>query len=126
MSVYYLNEKREPVGPVPFDDPLFHEYSKNPDSTVGRTEIGGYRVSTVFLLIDHRSIPGPASLPIVFETMIFPINSNRDNPFGDYQERYCTWKEAEAGHEKAIQHVTKKIAGKEDSWLKKLGKRVLL
>lgn len=56
----------------------------------------GIMVSTVFLGIDHQYGEGE---PLLFETMIFGINDN------EYQERYSTWEEAEAGHEKAIATV---------------------
>jgi hypothetical protein len=59
---------------------------------VGKTEQDGITVSTVFLGLDHNYGEGP---PVLFETMIFGGDHN------EYQERYCTWEEAEAGHEEA-------------------------
>ncbi len=53
----------------------------------------GVSVSTVFLGLDHSFGDGE---PILFETMIF------GGKHGDYQERYSTWEEAEAGHKKAL------------------------
>lgn len=53
----------------------------------------GVSVSTVFLGMDHSFGGGP---PLLFETMIFGGNHDR------YHERYSTWAEAEAGHEKAL------------------------
>lgn len=53
-------------------------------------------VSTVFLGIDHNWGGGN---PILFETMIFGGEHN------EYQERYETWEEAEAGHQRAIELV---------------------
>lgn len=51
-------------------------------------------VSTVFLALDHDlSGKGP---PVLYETMIF------GGPRDDYQERYCTRAEAEAGHARAV------------------------
>jgi len=50
-------------------------------------------VSTVFLGLDHNYGSGP---PILFETMIF------GGKHSDYQERYCTWEEAEEGHKRAV------------------------
>lgn len=53
------------------------------------------RISTVFLGIDHRFMGhGP---PILFETMIF------GGPHGEYRKRYCTWEDAEAGHDIAVE-----------------------
>ena len=57
------------------------------DRVVAKTTVRNLEVSTVFLGIDH-SFGG--SVPILFETMIFGGEN--------YQERYATWEEAEAGH----------------------------
>lgn len=56
----------------------------------------GVRVSTVFLGIDHQFGEGP---PVLFETMIF--GGEHDG----YQDRHCTWKEAESGHKRAVEMV---------------------
>lgn len=56
----------------------------------------GVRISTVFLGIDHSFGLGT---PILFETMIFGGKHN------DYQARYTTWDDAEAGHRKAVKLV---------------------
>lgn len=53
-------------------------------------------VSTVFLGLNHQFGDGP---PLVFETMIFPKEGNWQD---EYMDRYTTWEEAEAGHEKAV------------------------
>jgi hypothetical protein len=63
------------------------------------TRVGKYRVSTVFLGLDHRFHgSGP---PLVFETMIF----TPENRSLDYQTRCATWREAGVQHEEAIAHV---------------------
>lgn len=54
-----------------------------------------HRISTVFLGINHRFVPGP---PLLFETMIFGPDGNAD----DYQERYETRFEALIGHAIAV------------------------
>jgi len=70
----------------------FHEGGQ----IVGRTELpGGVTVSTVFLGIDHSSRED--GRPVLFETMIF------GGPHADFQQRYYTLAEAEAGHERAVQ-----------------------
>jgi hypothetical protein len=51
----------------------------------------GVTVSTTFLGIDHGFGFGDGP-PVLFETMIF------GGPHNDYQERYCSWAEAELGH----------------------------
>lgn len=61
---------------------------------IDRTEKNGVTVSTVWLGIDHAtSLWGKRRKPVIFETMVFGL-SNDDNPC----ERYCTLKEAQAGH----------------------------
>ena len=52
------------------------------------------QVSTVFLGLNHSFGGGT---PILFETMIFGGKHN------EYQERYATWEEAEAGHLRAVE-----------------------
>ena len=63
---------------------------------VARDVIDGVVVSTVFMGLDHQFGEGP---PILFETMIF------GGTLDDYQERYATWEQAEAGHKRAIELV---------------------
>ncbi len=63
------------------------------DRTVKRDKVGDARISTVFLGLDH----GWGDKPLWFETMIFGAPEH-----DDYQERYETWDEAEAGHAKAL------------------------
>lgn len=62
--------------------------------TGGVTE--GCDVSTVFLGIDHQYGSGK---PILFETMVF------GGLLDGEQVRYCTWEEAEAGHEEMVKRV---------------------
>lgn len=49
-------------------------------------------ISTVFIGLDHAFYEheGP---PVVFETMVF------NGKFDGYQDRYCTWEQAERGHQ---------------------------
>jgi hypothetical protein len=63
---------------------------------VAETRIGKVRVSTIFLGSDHRHFgEGP---PILFETMTF-------GPAEHLQIRYCTWKEAAAGHRLIVKAI---------------------
>ena len=67
------------------------------DRHVALDEENGVRVSTVFLGLNHRYFgEGP---PIVFETMIFGGRHDQ------WQERWSTWSEAEAGHARALAMV---------------------
>jgi len=61
---------------------------------VAETYVGGARVSTVFLGLDHAFGGGP---PLLFETLIFD-SSQHDV----YQRRYSTWDKAQAGHARAV------------------------
>ena len=91
---YYILDERVPVGvPDPLEWAKFFEEADR--RRVAVTELpGAVRVSTVFLGLDHNwSLEGP---PILFETMIF------GGPHDEYQERYATWGEAEAGHARAV------------------------
>lgn len=63
---------------------------------VSNTMVEEIRISTVFLGLDHNYGEGP---PILFETMIF------GGAHDQYQERYCTWEEAEEGHKVAVKLV---------------------
>lgn len=65
---------------------------------VGDDTIDGKRISTVFIGLCHNFNPRN-NIPIVFETMIFKSDK------AIYQRRYSTWKEAEEGHQKAIEWV---------------------
>ena len=54
-------------------------------------------VSTVFLVTDYNH--SPVGNAVLFESMIFNGELNLS------LERYCTWKEAEAGHKKMVELV---------------------
>jgi len=62
---------------------------------IGDTKIGGVRISTVFLGIDH----GFDSPPQLFETMVF------GGPLDQEQVRYATFDEAREGHTKMVWRV---------------------
>jgi hypothetical protein len=82
----------------------FFEVSTN--RTVGYTEITSeIYVSTVFLGIEHPSFLGKGP-PILFETMIF------GGPLNEYQWRYSSWDDAEAGHAAAVRKARKAIGQK--------------
>ena len=77
---------------------------------VALTEVGPYRISTVFLGLDHSfDVEGP---PILFETMVF---FSRLGALDIDMDRYATWAEAEAGHWLKVEEV------KEWGWKKRLG-----
>jgi hypothetical protein len=66
---------------------------------VAQERVGRFRVSTVFLALDHNfSLKGP---PVLFETMVFPLTSLQDVDC----DRYSTWEEAEKGHRAMVERV---------------------
>lgn len=86
---------KEPVGCSMAEWSLFMEEG----STVLKQEdVGAYRVSTVFLGIDHSFGRGK---PLLFETMIF--TSEKDPT--EYQRRCATWNGAIAQHLEACKEA---------------------
>ena len=92
MSGKYILEGKEPKL---VDDTLeWGRWFETANRCVAKTNLtNNVRVSTVFLGLDHSFGGGT---PILFETMIFGGKHN------DYQERYASWEEAEAGHLQAV------------------------
>jgi hypothetical protein len=87
--MYYTLNGHEVV-PVPTFPAELYEGDKDA-RRVGWTEIDAEcHVSTVFLALNHNYFPGGE--PVLFETMIF------GGKYSEYQWRYHTWDEAEAGH----------------------------
>ena len=80
--------------PEPIEDVIeWGRWFENANRHVALTQVDRLQVSTVFLGLDH-SFGG--EIPILFETMIFGGEE-------EYQKRYATWEQAEAGHKKAVQ-----------------------
>lgn len=91
------------------------------DRRVRKTRIGPFEVSTVFLGLDHNfSSMGP---PILFETMTFLASPHRENQtlaehaqeidadgMNDEDGRTCTWSEAEAMHQRAVNWIVAHFA----------------
>ncbi len=68
------------------------------------TRIGPFEVSTVFLGLDHNfSGVGP---PVIFETMTFLRGVESGEEIDNEQDgRSCTWTEAEAMHQRAVDWI---------------------
>lgn len=96
MSHKYILEEQIPK---PIDNLLeWAQWFEKADRHVAKTNLpNNVRVSTVFLGLDHSFGEGT---PILFETMIFGGKHDQ------YQERYGTWEEAEAGHSRAVELVS--------------------
>ena len=104
-QLYILDGKT----PVPFFDTT--KWGLQVDKIIGKDQFGSVSVSTVFLGMDHSFSGGD---PVLFETMIFGGEHDQ------YQERYCTWDEAEKGHQIACDLVNK-ITIDRDNKLNDLG-----
>jgi hypothetical protein len=86
--------------PVKCDDLMgWAWWFEKADRQVRDTMQGEVRVSTVFLGIDSSLFGhGP---PILFETLVFVNGADAGG------ERYATWDEAEAGHQRWVKQVFK-------------------
>ena len=97
--MYFLNEDKTYREADVFE---WGQQFEKMDRHVAEDMINGFRVSTVWLGLDHNYFGGP---PLVLETMVFD-ESGQDV----YMNRYTTWAEAEEGHKEAVQWV------KDDIW----------
>lgn len=61
---------------------------------IGRTQVGPFRVSTVWLGMEHGCEDGK---PLIFETLVFPEC--------EYMERYTTELKAKNGHARMVGRV---------------------
>jgi hypothetical protein len=101
MKHHYIWDKRTNETPaVTLDEWGAWIQDNSRDKHVGDEFVDKYRVSTVFLGLDHRF--GGEGPPLIWETMVFSPGGS-----DDYCERYATYEEALAGHHKAIEWVKK-------------------
>lgn len=76
------------------------ELSKDLDyKRIGHDEINGYRISTIWLGLNHEYFGGA---PLIFETMVFASGNYEDLAC----ERYATEAEAKAGHAEMLRKIT--------------------
>jgi len=84
---------------------LDEKYRRKNDRQTAETNTFGYRISTVFLGLDHNFTgEGP---PVLWETMVFP-----ELPSGEIQKRYSSHEDALAGHEKIVEKVRDELRRK--------------
>ena len=94
MKTYILKGKK----PVLCEDrDRYVNWFETANRKVALTVVKTITVSTVFLGLDHNFLGNGE--PQFFETMIF------GGKHDEYQERYATWDEAEAGHKRAVELV---------------------
>lgn len=84
-----------------------------PTRRVGLDRVGRYRVSTVWLGLDHQYGDGP---PLIFESMTFDDGDDGD---GVLQWRYGTWEEAEAGHREMVRLVRRSLRHRLRWWVER-------
>lgn len=89
---YFLNEDKTYR---PCDVMTWAKQFDRLDKHVADAYVGDYRVSTIWLGLDH-SFGGDK--PLLFETMIFEKDDYNDL----FCRRYTTWDEAEKGHWAAV------------------------
>ena len=97
---YILDENNNPVlaPDILTWGKWFEEAQKTGRRNVGKDEVDNkYRVSTVFLGLDHNF--GNGGPPVLWETMIFPMDD-----WGElYCDRYSSHEAAVEGHKKAVE-----------------------
>lgn len=96
---YYVLRDRIPVA---CDMMTWSREFSEKDRRVAFTDMGSCSVSTVFLGLDHSFGYGP---PKLFETMVF----SEDKAADEMMERYSTWDEAVAGHNKMVDELRRKL-----------------
>ena len=94
MTDMYILKGHEPV---PVELEVWARWFEDTDRHVAETMQGDVRVSTVFLGLDH----GFGGRRELFETMLFVNGADHG------VERYSTWDEAEAGHNRWVTEVFK-------------------
>jgi hypothetical protein len=101
MSGLYILKGREPVRCR--DLIKWGRWMETAERHVAETRHELFRVSTVFLGLDHRFTgKGP---PILFETMAF----ENDNWAAIECERYATWDLAAIGHDIVVKRMLKHV-----------------
>jgi hypothetical protein len=115
--MYYILKGREPVE-VTLDE--WSRWFATNERHVADEAIGNFRISTVFLGINHNfSFSGDEDdrPPILFETMIFMVTEDQQTRerwpdwASTYQTRCATWSEAETMHQIAVALVKGKVSG---------------
>lgn len=76
---------------------VWGRWFKRADRAVALTKLADCEISTVFLGLGHGFDKNGD--PLLFETMVF------GGPLDLMGERYTTWAEAEAGHQRMIDRV---------------------
>ena len=104
MTPYILLEDHTPV-PIESDHEsltIWANWMSNCENIiVKQEEIDGFKISTVFLGLDHNWYS--SDRPLLFETMIF--HSNFKSTDEEYKERCSTWDEALIQHAQTVEFI---------------------
>jgi hypothetical protein len=100
MGTLYYDRQGKPISME-----RYCQLAANPEyKRVGESKGCGKWVSTVWLGINHSYGGGP---PIIFETMVFPLNQEGDVNYGEIDsDRYATEEEALEGHRRMCSGYT--------------------
>lgn len=103
---YYILKGRKTVKAKSLQEAC-NWYENFDQRQIASTVIHDIRVSTVFLMMDHRLFgDGP---PVLFETMVFS-QEDAGVDIGDWTQRYCTYEAAVTGHNQVVEEVRAMIA----------------
>lgn len=106
IGTYILDANHEPVK---VDTLTWGRWFEDFDHrNVAQTYTEHHHISTVFLGLDHSF--GDGSPPLLYETMVFGKNvvdlkTRKPSGIDQDMDRYCTWDEAVAGHERMVREV---------------------
>lgn len=123
MTYYYLNEDKtyRPCHLMEWANQI-EDMHKNDTKHVAHDVVEGFRVSTVWLGMDHNWL-GIGGKPHLFETMIFAENNPSWNE--EFMWRYATYDEALRGHQIAIDLIKKGFSNAEEDMPKLLEAPIL-
>lgn len=98
-GIYYLFDKKTKQIERTDDNEKFAKWFLDIEGrTVEKTNVLGFKVSTVCLGINHNIHP---QFPMIFETAIFDAGGSICGPM----KRYSTFQEAKEGHAEAVEWV---------------------
>lgn len=95
---------------VPYQEPdllKWASWMEKADRHIGDTRLGPFRVSTVFLGMDHG---WSSPVPILYETMVFSDQRSVEGHSDLDMRRYATRSEAILGHKEIVKQVEELIA----------------
>lgn len=106
FGLYILKDK---IPVLENDVAVWGKWMESADRHVNDEQIGDYRISTVFLGMDHAFA---GNIPVLWESMVF---SKKENDPIDNDCLRCSgsWEQAEAMHERMVDKVKQHIKDKE-------------